>query len=119
MAYKHGLIILEKYKEPDKFRGSKTHKKCYSIIHQSRHFRTSAAEGFFIKKSLYRKKWLLCCSYNPDSNNIKNQLSAIFVNLDIYSSQYESFINLGNFNMEVENRDMEGFCKNYNLKSLI
>ena len=104
MAYKHGLIILEKYKEPDKFRGSKTHKKCYSIIHQSRHFRTSAAEGFFIEKSLYRKKWLLCCSYNPDSNNIKKQLSAIFVNLDIYSSQYESFINLGNFNMEVENR---------------
>ena len=41
------------------------------------------------------------------------------MNLDIYSSQYESFINLGNFNMEVENRDMERFCKNYNLKSLI
>ena len=50
MAYKHGLIILEKSKEPDKFRGSKTHKKCYFIIHQRRHFRTSAAEGFFIEK---------------------------------------------------------------------
>ena len=49
MGYKHGLI-LEKSKEPDKFRGSKTHKKCYSIIHQRRHFRTSAAEGFFIEK---------------------------------------------------------------------
>ena len=41
------------------------------------------------------------------------------VSLDIYSSQYEHFIVMEDFNVEVENRDMEEFCKNYNLKSLI
>ena len=61
----------------------------------------------------------LCCSCNSDSNNIKNHLSALNVILDIYSSQYEHFIVMGDFNVEVENRDMEEFCKNYNLKSLI
>ena len=33
----------------------------------------------FIEINLYEKKWLLCCSYNPDSNNIKNHLSALNV----------------------------------------
>ena len=41
------------------------------------------------------------------------------MSLDIYSSQYEHFIVMEDFNVEVENRDMEEFCKNYNLKSLI
>ena len=54
-------------------------------------FETSPIEGFFIEIKLYKKKWLLCCSYNPDSNNIKNHLSALSVSLDIYSSQYEHF----------------------------
>ena len=58
---------------------------------------------------------LLCYSYNLNSNNTNNQLSALSVSLDIYPS----FIVLGNFNVEVENRDMEGLCNNYNLKSLI
>ena len=82
-------------------------------------FETSPIEGFFIEINLFKKKWLLCCSYNPDSNNIKNHLSALSVNLDIYFSQYEHFIVMGDFNVEVGNRDMEEFCKNYNLKCLI
>ena len=39
--------------------------------------------------------------------------------LDIYSSQFENFIVLGDFNAEVENRDKEEFFKSNNLKSLI
>ena len=69
--------------------------------------------------NLYKKKLLLCCSYNRDSNNIKNHLSALSVRLVLYSSKYKYFIVLGDFNVEVENRDMEEFCSNYNLKSLI
>ena len=60
----------------------------------------------------------LCCSYNLDSNNIKNHLSALSVSLDILFSIW-TFIVMGDLNVEVENRDMEEFCKNYNLKSLI
>ena len=69
--------------------------------------------------SLYKKEWLLLCSYNPDSNTIKNHLSVLSVCLDIYSSQYEHFIVLEDFNVEVENGNIEEFCKNYNLKKLI
>ena len=82
-------------------------------------FETLSIEGFFIEINLYKKKWLLFCSYNLDSNNIKNHLSALSVSLKIYSSQHENCIVMGYFNVEVENRDMEEFCKNYDLKSLI
>ena len=82
-------------------------------------FETSPIKGFFIEINLYKKKWLLCCSYNPDSNNIKNHLSALSVSLDIYSSQYEHFVVIRDFDVEVENRDMEELCQNYNLESLI
>ena len=61
----------------------------------------------------------LCCSYNLGNNNIKNYLRELNVSLGIYSSQYEHFIVMGDFNVEVENRDTAEFCKNYNLKSLI
>ena len=74
-------------------------------------FETSPIKGFFIEINLYKKKWLLCCSYN--------HLSALRVSLNIYSSQYKHFAVVGDFNEEAENRDMEEFCKNYNLKSLI
>lgn len=57
-------------------------------------------------------------SYNPDSNKIKNHLSVLSVSLDVYSSEHEHFIVLRDFNVEVENKDMEEFCKNSNLKSL-
>ena len=74
-------------------------------------FETSPIKGFFIEINLYKKKWLLCCSYN--------HLSTLRVSLNIYSSQYKHFVVVGDFNEEAENRDMEEFCKNYNLKSLI
>ena len=40
-------------------------------------FETSLEERFFIEINLYKKKWLLCCSYNPDSNNIKREFRYI------------------------------------------
>ena len=82
-------------------------------------FETSPIEGLFIEISLYKKEWLLLCSHNPDSNTIKNHLSALSVSLEIYSSQYEHFIVLEDFNVEVENGNIEEFCKNYNFKKLI
>ena len=31
-------------------------------------------EGNFVETNLRKKKWLLCCYYNPDRNNITNHL---------------------------------------------
>ena len=46
-------------------------------------------------------------------------LSALRKSLDLYSTQYENFVVLGDFNVEVDSSDMKDFCKSYNLKSLV
>ena len=45
-------------------------------------------------------KWLLCCSYNPNSDNTDFHTENLNRNLALYSSQYESFIMTGDLNVE-------------------
>ena len=40
-------------------------------------------EGFFIELNLRRKKWLLCCSYNPKYSQISHHLKEIGKDLDV------------------------------------
>ena len=40
-------------------------------------------ECFFVEINLRKRKWLVCCSYNPHSDNIKNYLQVISANLDL------------------------------------
>ena len=56
-------------------------------------------EGFFVELNLRRKKWLLCCSYNPKYFQITH-LKEIGKVLDILSSNYENILLLGDFNTE-------------------
>ena len=39
-------------------------------------------EGIFVEIHLRKKKWLLCCSYNPHKSNITNHLKNICKTLD-------------------------------------
>ena len=39
-------------------------------------------EGFFIELNLRRKKWLLCCSYNPKYSQISHHFKEIGKDLD-------------------------------------
>ena len=82
-------------------------------------FETPPIECFYVEINLHKKKWLLSCSYNPEKGNIKNHLQALSTSLDIYSSRYDHFLVLGDFNVDIENSDMNEFCQSYNLKSLI
>ena len=77
------------------------------------------AECFFIEINLRKRKWLVCCSYNPHRDNIKEHLNTISANLDLYSSKYEYIIVIGDFNAEVNDKFMRNFCESYNLSSLI
>ena len=43
-------------------------------------------EGFFIELNLRRKKWLLCCSYNPKYSQISHHLKEIAKDLDVLTS---------------------------------
>ena len=73
----------------------------------------------FIELNFRKKKWLLSCSYNPHKSEINNHLKAIGRNLDSYSSKYDNYIILGDFNAERTENAMEEFTKIYNLKNLI
>ena len=70
----------------------------------------SPTEGFYIELNLRKKKWLLCCSYNPNKNNIQFHLENLTENLAFYSSNYDNLIILGDFNVTIDNSYMTGVC---------
>ena len=80
---------------------------------------TKPIEGFYVEINLRNDKWLINCSYNPHKNMIGNHLRALSEKLDIYSTSYDNFIILGDFNIEMEKQQIKDFCDNYSLKSLI
>ena len=76
-------------------------------------------ENIFIEINLRSKKWLISGSYNTKLSHIKNYLQEIGKGLDYYSSKYENFIVLGDFNAEMSNPHMSEFCALYNFTNLI
>ena len=50
---------------------------------------------------------------------IGNLLRAISKKLDIYSTSYDNFIILRDFNIEMKEQQIKDFCDNYSLNSLI
>ena len=82
-------------------------------------FEPLPTECFFVEINLRKRKWLVCCSYNPHKDNISNHLQLIRKKLDLYSSSYERIILVGDFNSEINDKCMNDFCESYNLSSLI
>ena len=74
---------------------------------------------FFVEISLRKKKWLLCCSYNPHKNSISNYVDVLRREVDIHSSKYENFLLLGDFNAEMTDPSLKEFYNLYSLKYLI
>ena len=79
----------------------------------------SPTEGFYVEINLRNKKWLLCCSYNSNKNNVQFHLQSRTKSLALYSSNYENLILLGDFNVSIDNSYMAGFCDTYDLRSLV
>ena len=76
-------------------------------------------ENIVVEINLRSKKWLISGSYNPNVSHIQNHTVNLSKNLDFYSSKYENFIVIGDFNAEMTNNYLEEFCASYNLKNLI
>ena len=76
-------------------------------------------EGFYLEITLRKKKWLLCGTYNPHRNNIGNHLDSLSKNLALYSSAYDNYIVIGDFNTEEDSKEMSSFCDTFDLTSLI
>ena len=77
------------------------------------------AESFFVEIIFRRKKWLINCSYNPHKVSIKNHLEIISGTLDIFTTKYENFLLLGDFNACADDETVKSFCICYGLHSLI
>ena len=77
------------------------------------------SEYFFVEINLRKKKWLLCCSYNPHKNSISTHIDFLRRERDLHSSNYENFILLGDFNSEMTDKNLKDFCNLYLLKNLI
>ena len=76
-------------------------------------------ESFYVDTNLRKTKWLLYCSYNPSRSNIDFHLQLLNRNLALYSSCYENFMVIGDFNVEANNSAMSVFSDTYNIENLI
>ena len=81
--------------------------------------RSISIEALFIEINLRKKKWLICCLYNPHKSLISKHLNEIQVVLDIQSTRYENLLFIGDFNCEYTDCKMIDFCQNYALATLI
>ena len=61
---------------------------------------------------------MISCSYNPNKS-ICQHIEALAKNMDLYSSTYENFIFLGDFNARMEHSALKDFCNLYSLTRLI
>ena len=66
---------------------------------------------FNLKKK--KKKWLVCCSYNPRKISIKNHSKVL------HFSCCNDLIALELFNVRISNNDIKDFYSNYSSKYLI
>ena len=76
-------------------------------------------ECLLIEINIRKKKWLFCCSYNPNKNNISKHLHCLSKGLDTYISQYDNIMLLGDLNVESSDPVLNDFCNVYNLFSLV
>ena len=66
-------------------------------------------ESLFTELNFCRKKWLLCCTDNPNRHNISNHPDLLRRNLDLlYSAEYEHFI-IADFNTKATQMSMKVF----------
>ena len=75
-------------------------------------------ECVFVEINIRKKKWLLCCSYNPHKKNISNHMHHLNKDLDVYLKNYDNLLILGDLNSELEETCLNDFCNVSNLKSL-
>ena len=72
-----------------------------------------------VELNIIKKKWLIHCIYNPHKNSISSLLNEMGKNFDKYSSNYENFILLGDFNCEPSEQPLKDFCHIFSCRNLI
>ena len=76
-------------------------------------------ETFYVELILRNNKWLINCSYDPHKSLIGNHLDAKNKPLGLHYLTYDKIILLGDFNTEIDEQQMQSFCNNFSVKSLV
>ena len=76
----------------------------------------SDMEAIFIEMNIKSKKWLLCCTYNPLT---ENQLRQLQKQLEAFSERYEHLLIMGDFNADVSGPSVTSFFTLFKLKSIV
>ena len=71
---------------------------------------------FFIVINLLKKKWLICCGYNPNKSFInKFFIYDIGKVLDSYIGNFDNYLFVVDLISEITESSVHEFCKSYNL----
>ena len=62
---------------------------------------------------------MICCSYNPNKHNISKHIEVLSKSIDLFSSNYENLLFIGDFNAGLDNAVLKDFRNLYNLTNLI
>ena len=85
----------------------------------SRHSFPHDIEILLIELNLRKKKWLICCCYNPHKNLINYHLQELAKGIQIYSNNYDDILLMGDFNAEFSETSFSSFWELYEVKSII
>ena len=66
-------------------------------------------EILFFELNLRNRKWLLCCSYNPHKNLIKEHLRVLAEGIQFYSKNYEDILLMGAYNAKITETNLSSF----------
>ena len=69
-------------------------------------------EILFFELNLRNRKWLVCCSYNPHKNLIKEHLRVLTEGIQFYSKDYENILLMADYNAEITETKYVIFLRN-------
>ena len=76
-------------------------------------------EIILIEFSIKTRKWLCIGLYKPPSQNDKNFLDDLSLILNNRTCQFDNFILMGDFNLTVEDKNIEVFTRTFDMECLI
>ena len=76
----------------------------------------SEIEAIFIEMNIKSKKWLLCCTYNPNKSLIENHLRLLQKQLEVSFERYEHFLIM---EADVSDLSVASFCTLFKLKNIV
>ena len=73
----------------------------------------------FVEINIKKKKWLLANIYRPPSQGERYFFQELGKSLNHFSTQFESFILMGDFNTEEKDQNISNFMESNNLKKIV